>query len=231
MADSDHSMNYACVTRRVALVGGAAIAGGALGTAVQVTAHASPLGMTSPADPSSNRLDPVIALWWEWAAAHARVQQLSQRLQDLEVELAERFDSFGTIVPVPDGKPAYVYSLPDLYRLVGDRTDMADIQTQAERELAAKQADFDGISEEIGYFPTMKAEQEAFTEAKSVLDQLAVIEATSLSGVAGKLDAVRRWGEAWDEHPAAFPWPQIRSAHADLVRLGRQMTPRAIYPG
>lgn len=221
MADSDHSMNCACVTRRVALLGGVVIAGGALGSVPQAIALSLADGPSASIGPDASP-DPVILLWREWAAAHARVQQLSQRLQDLEVELEERFDSFGTIVPVPGGKSAQVYSVTDLHHSFGDRTDMVDIRANAERELVAKQADFDGISEEIGYFPTMKAEQAAFSEAKAVLNRMAATEATSLAGVAGKLDAVSRWGEAWEEHPKEFPWPQIRSAHADLVRFGRR---------
>lgn len=203
MADSDHSMRCAYVTRRVALLGSAAVAGGSLGNAAQAIAH-SLADDASPSIEPNAPLDPVIALWREWAAVHARVQELSQRLQDLEVELAERFDSFGTIVPVPGDKPAYVYSLTNLHRLVGDRTDMADIQAQAE--------------------------QAAFTDAKMLLDRMTTTAATSLAGVASKLDAIGRWGEAWDEHPKKFPWPQIHSAHADVVRLGKQIAPTASYP-
>lgn len=46
---------------------------------------------------------------------------------------------------------------------------------------------------------------------------------TTLAGVAGKLDAVLREGEAWEEC-SEFPWPQIRSALNDLVRIAQQMS-------
>ncbi|WP_312798592.1 hypothetical protein [Tianweitania sp.] len=220
MADSDHSMNYACVTRRVALLGGsAAVTGGVLGNA----SSAIPLSSFRPDDP-------VITLWHDWAATHLLVQELSQLMQKLEVEVAERFDSFGTLVPVPGCKPVYVHSLFDLNRLIGERTDMGATRLQAERELAAKQAEFDAISSEVGYFSTMKAEQAAFSHAKTVLDAMITTPAMSLAGVAGKLDAIGRWGEAWDERPDTFPWPHIQSAHADLVRLGKQLTPNVSYP-
>lgn len=220
MADSDHSMNYACVTRRVALLGGsAAVTGGLL-------ASAASADLISSLPPH----DPVLALWQDWAATHLRVQELSQLMQKLEVEVAERFDSFGTLVPVPGAKPNYVHSVFDLDRLVGERTDMGVIRLQAERKLAAKQAEFDAISDEVGYFSTMKAEQAAFSHAKTVLDAMMTTPAMSLAGVAGKLDAIGRWGEAWDERPGTFPWPHIQSAHADLVQLGQQLTPNAPYP-
>jgi hypothetical protein len=47
--------------------------------------------------------------------------------------------------------------------------------------------------------------------------------------VAGKLDTVMREGEAWQECSSSFPWPQIRSARDDLVRLGRRMTPDSFF--
>jgi hypothetical protein len=218
MADADISMNYACVTRRASLLGAAAIA---LNTARPThTIACVPVAALPPANADAAKADPLIALWQDWRATHDRVQELSQRLQDLEVALAEQFDTFGTIVPVPGGPPARVYSVSDLHCLFGDRPDMVEIRSQAERELAAKQADFDSVSEELGYFPTMQAEQAAFTKAKVLLDQMIETQATSLAGVAAKLDAVARWGEAWDERPKEFPWPQVRSAHADLVRMG-----------
>jgi hypothetical protein len=172
----------------------------------------------------------VVALWRQWQTTHLHVQELSQRLQALEVELAARFDRFGTIVSVPGSAPVYVYSLQDLHKLFGDREDMAEVRSKAERELTAKPANLDGISEDLGYSSTMAAEQAAFTEAKAILDKMASAQATSLAGVVAKLDAVARWGEAWNERPREFPWPQIRSAHADLVVIGQRLQPGAIFP-
>lgn len=229
MADSDHSMNFACVTRRAALLGGAAIVGSSWQAAAQTVANSynalfHPEALTAQSDP-------VVSLWREWQTTHLRVQQLSQRLQDLEVELADRFENFGTIVPAPESAPACVYSLQDLHWLFGDREDMAEVLSMAERELAAKPVNSNGVLEELGYSSTMAAEQAAFTEAKAILDQMASTQAISLTGVAAKLDAVARWGEAWDEGPREFPWPQICSAHADLVVIGQRLQPGAIFPG
>lgn len=229
MADSDHSMRYVCVTRRLALLVGAAVSG-TFGFATQARAStSSAFRAAAPADYASSP-DPCVSLWWEWATVHDRVQALSKLLQELEIELAERVDTIATTVEVPGAKPVYVYSTDHLDRLIGDRTDMADIRNRAVAELAARQTHFDRVSGEIGYFETMKAEQEAFSRAKIVLDGLATTPATSIAGVAGKLDAVARWGEAWDERPGTFPWPQIKSAHGDLVRLSRQAMPDAFIP-
>jgi hypothetical protein len=132
-----------------------------------------------------------VGLWREWQVTHERVQELSQRLQYLEVALAERFDTFGTVVPVPGGSPARVYCLSDLHSLFGDRPDLAEIRLQAERELAAKQADFDSVSAELDYFPTMEAEQEAFTRAKALLERMAELPAHPLQALL----------------PSSMPWP------------------------
>jgi len=65
-------------------------------------------------------------------------------------------------------------------------------------------------------------------QGEDLLEALATTPATSLAGVAGKLDAVRE-GETCEEC-GEFPWPQIRSAFGDLMRIGRQMTPERFFP-
>jgi hypothetical protein len=49
---------------------------------------------------------------------------------------------------------------------------------------------------------------------------LAATPASSVEGVAAKLHAVLREGE-WCENCPEFPWPQVRSALSDLIRIGR----------
>jgi len=213
MADSDHSMRFARVTRRVALWGAAAAAIAPRGASAQ--AHNRPsLYPSAPSD-----LDPVASLWREWEAAHERVQHLSRRMQKLEIELAERTDCLGMRVKLPGEEPVLIYSHEGLDRLVGDRTDVDEIHKQAAAELDARQARFEAVADDVEYFSTMRAEQSEFSRAESLLDAMATTQAASLAGVAGKLDAVSRWGAAWEERPKEFPWPQIRSAHQDLVRL------------
>jgi len=156
---------------------------------------------------------------------HERVQFLCNRQQELEVQLAERVDGLGTMVDVPGEEPIYVCSTEGLDRVVGTRTDMAAVRMKAVADLSSNQAKFEAIAEEIGYFSGLRAEQEGFQRIKVLLEALSTTPATSLAGVAGKLDAVMREGEAWEECSSNFPWPQIRSARDDLVRIGQLMTP------
>ena len=224
MADSDNTRVCPSVTRRLALCGGAAAMCGVFGKAAQ-TRGFSALDTATAID------DPAVSLWRDWAATHERVQRLGRRQQELEVELAERVDCLGTLVSVPGGESVYVCSSHALDRLIGKRTDMAAIRLQAEAELTQQRARFETVADEIGYFSTTKAEQQAFNRAEVILEAMATTRAASLAGVAGKLDAVVRWGEAWAEPPSTFPWQQIRSAHSDLVALGRQTAPDLVFPG
>ncbi|MDH6233805.1 hypothetical protein M2281_004418 [Mesorhizobium soli] len=219
MADSDNSTSFGCVTRRMALVGWVV---GATGWASGGAASAR--GTMADAIP-----DPALALWRELAAAHARVQQLCRRQQLLETKLAERVDFVGAVVRVPGGEETVICSLEALDRLIGTRTDMAAIRASVAAELADRQASFDAAAAEIGYFAGLRAERAAFDRVEALLLALATTPATSLAGVAGKLDAIMREGEAWEDC-SAFPWPQIRAARDDLFRIGPQMTQGTFFP-
>jgi len=220
MADSDHSTSLSCVTRRMAL-GGVVVAAG--GWAFGGAAPARGANTSAPSDPA-------LALWRAFSPAHGRAQLLCRRQQELETELAERVDFVGTLVKLPGAEETFVCSLEALDHLIGTRTDMAAIRARAAAELAARQASFDAAAAEIGYFAGLRAERAAFARVEALLVALATTPAVSLAGVAGKLDAVLREGSTWDDG-AIFPWPQIRAARADLVRIVRRMAPAAAFPG
>ncbi|MEO3388255.1 hypothetical protein [Mesorhizobium sp. CAU 1741] len=232
MADSDNTRVCSSVTRRLALCGGVATMCGVLGKAAEAHRFGLPNGTDAfGVVPTAEPNDPAVSLWREWAVTHEQVRRLGRRQQELEVALAERVDFLGTLVNVPGRGPVLVCSRNALDRLIGERTDIAALRLQAEAELDQQQARFEAVADEIGYFSCMKAERQAFKRAEALLETMASTQAASLAGVAGKLDAVVRWGEAWAEHSSTFPWQQIRSAHLDVVRLGRQMVPSVFFPG
>ncbi|MER9019958.1 hypothetical protein [Mesorhizobium sp. M0898] len=74
----------------------------------------------------------------------------------------------------------------------------------------------------------LKAECEAGDRAKDLLEAFSTTPATTVAGVAGKLEAVLHEGKAWGEC-SEFPWPQIRSALSDLVRIARQNMPEQFF--
>ncbi|MER9059945.1 hypothetical protein [Mesorhizobium sp. M0698] len=101
---------------------------------------------------------------------------------------------------------------------------MAALREKAEADLAAHQARWDAAAEEGGYTAALRDEREAGDRAEDLLEAFSTTPATTLAGVAGKLDAVLREGEAW-EGSSEFPWPQIRSALSDLVRMVQEKMP------
>ncbi|WP_395448938.1 hypothetical protein ACHMW7_03205 [Aminobacter sp. UC22_36] len=219
MADSDHSMSLSAVTRRMAFGSGLVAA---MGWVFRDAA------LAYGAVPQNTATDPAVLLWRDVKAVHLRAELLYRRMQELEVELAERVDFLGTVVSIPGGGDVFVCSKEGLDRLVGDRTDLADLRARAEAELDAGQAHFDAVASEIGYFAGLKDEQAAFARLDALLEALSTTEAASLAGVAGKLDAVMREGQARNEG-LAFPWPQVRSARDDLLRIGREMPSGACF--
>lgn len=224
MTDSDHSTSFRRVTRRLALGGLFVVSGGWTfgGNALaRATAATDVVPARAP--------DPAVAVWRDWNAAYEQAMWRCDRLQELEAAVAERVDGLWTVVSSPDGEETIVCSMAAVDRIIGERTDMAEIRARAEAELDARQAHFEVVATEIGYFEGLRAEQAAFARVAVLLEALSGTPAVSLSGVVGKLDAVLRNGADWEDR-SAFPWPQIRSAREDLMRIGRQLTPNAFFP-
>lgn len=90
----------------------------------------------------------------------------------------------------------------------------------AEAKFEAHKLRWDMADRDIGYSVTVHAEREAADRASDLLDAIAAMPATSLAGVAAKLDAVLREGNIWEDG-SEFPWPHIRSALDDLAHIAR----------
>lgn len=121
-----------------------------------------------------------------------------------------------------EGEQVTVYSIEMLKEVLGKAPDMAALRDKAEADFAAHQARWDAAAEETGYTAAFRAEREAGDKMQDLLQAFSTTPATTLAGVAGKLDAVLREGEAWEEC-SAFPWPQIRSALSDVVRMPKPL--------
>ncbi|MER9566708.1 hypothetical protein [Mesorhizobium sp. M0571] len=123
-----------------------------------------------------------------------------------------------------------VYSIEALSEVLGKGLNTAALREKAEADFAAHQARWDAAAEEIGYTAAVRAEPETGDRAKDLLEAFSTTPATTVAGVAGKLDAVLREGEAWEEC-SEFPWSQIRSALSDLVRIAQQNMPEQFFHG
>lgn len=209
MVDSDNSTTLSFVTRRKVLAG-TAIAMGAWGS--------SAFAGGSIVEEAS--ADPVLTLWHEWQDARRLTERLCRQQQGLERQLAETIGFPFALIQLSDGEPVAVYSreaIADVLRLAPEE---AAACAKAEAEFAARETQWDGADREIGYSATVRAEREAGDRASDLLDAMAATSATSLAGVAAKLDAVLREGNIWEDG-SEFPWPQIRSALDDLAHMRR----------
>jgi hypothetical protein len=124
-------------------------------------------------------------------------------------------------VRLPAGENVTVHSIRALREVLDADADADEVRANAEARLAAHQARWDAAERRIGYSSVTDAERKAADRADDLLEALAAAPATSLSGVAAKLNAVLLEGEV-REGGAEFPWPQIRSAFDDVVRLGQE---------
>ncbi|WP_284202029.1 hypothetical protein [Mesorhizobium tianshanense] len=172
--------------------------------------------------------DPALALWREWETAHKLTERLCLRQQRLETRLVESVGFPCATVRLPESEEVTVHSIEALNEVLGKGPDMAALRETAEAEFAAHHARWDAAAEETGYSAVLRAEREAGERAQDLLEAFSATSATTLAGVAGKLDAVLREGEAWEEC-SEFPWPQIRSALSDLVRIAQQMMPEQSF--
>jgi len=222
MADSDNSMSLPVVTRR-RLLAGTAVA--TLVRPFQSKAQTAELrdGRGGP--------DPALSLWEEWKAAALRTETLCRKQQRLETELV-RDVGFprATIHLSGNGEKVAIFSLDAIKDIYGSDPKMADLRAEAEAELAAHQALWDAADEKIGYAAAKQEEEEAGNSEQGLVDALISTRATSLAGIAGKLNVVLHEGEGWQEC-TEFPWPHIRSALCDLVRIGQAMEPDVVMPG
>jgi len=180
---------------------------------------------------SNSAFDPALVLWRDWQAAHLNTAALCRKQQRLETQLAEKIGFPCAEVHLPDEDVTVSVSWHgDIEELFGDDPAFAALRAQAEADLAAHRARWDTEDRRIGYSAARRAELAAADHEQELVEVLMATPATTLAGVAGKLDAVLREGESFEECEE-FPWPQIRAALVDLVRIGQALKPDAFMPG
>ncbi|MEI9419607.1 hypothetical protein O7A70_00185 [Mesorhizobium sp. Cs1299R1N1] len=221
MADSDNTMTLPFVTRRRLLAGG-------MITSTALVLEKSALAGNAVA--TSAPPDPALTLWREWQTACKLTERLCRRQQRLETKLVEIVGFPCATVRLPEGEDVMVHSIRALNEVLGKGPDMTALRETAEADFTAHQTRWDAAAEETGYTAALRAEREAGERAGELLEALSTTPATTLAGVAGKLDAVLREGEAWEDC-SEFPWPQIRSALSDMVRIAEQRMPEQFFPG
>lgn len=222
MGDSNNTRVRPSVTRRTLLTGAGAVA-----ATLQFQQSASADGAFA----DDTAFDPALALWHKWQSAYKRTAALCRKQQHLESRLVDAVGFPKAEVKLPDENVTVTVSWPgDLEDLFGDNRDLADLRARAEADLAAHQARWDAEDRRIGYSGAKREELAAADREQELVETLMAAPATTLAGVAAKLNAILREGES-AEDCTEFPWPQLRSALVDLARMGRAQQPGAFMPG
>lgn len=222
MDDSDHSMTLSFVTRRRLLMG---TTFATLGLPFQSKAEAFET-MAGPYSP-----DPALLAWKEWKSAALITEALCHKQQRLETKLVREIGFPQATLCLPEsGKTLTIFSPDTVEDICGSDPATADLRAKAEAELAAHQARWDAVDERIGYSATKQAEVEAGEREQELVEALTATPATSLAGIAGKLDMIFHEGMIWEDD-TEFPQPQIRSALRDLIRIGQVLEPDTFMPG
>ena len=223
MADSEISTSLPSVTRRRLLTGTMAAA------AVLPLHHGGAVAAGALARNSG--FDPAVVHWHEWKAAYLNTAELCRIQQGLETRLAETIGFPQAEIRLPgEGGTISVSWHGDIEELFGDDPDFADIRARAEADLAAHQERWDEEDRRIGYSAAKRKELAAADHEQNLVERLMATPATTLAGVAGKLDVILREGES-SEDCAEAPWPQIRSALVDLIRIAKALHPAMFMPG
>ncbi|PQZ30577.1 hypothetical protein CQZ93_10960 [Ochrobactrum vermis] len=165
--------------------------------------------------------DPAMAQWRAWKVACLNTVALCEKQQKLETQLINAVGFPHVNVYLPDkGATAAIWWQGDIGEYFERRSASADVRAKAKADLAAHQARWDAEDERIGYSAARQAERIAADREQELLDALTDTPATTLAGVAGKLDAALSEG-APSEDSMEFPWPLLRSAFDNILLIMR----------
>ncbi|TPI27893.1 hypothetical protein FJ414_28200 [Mesorhizobium sp. B3-1-6] len=168
--------------------------------------------------------DRVVPVWREWQDAHNLTERLCREQQRLERKLAETIGFPCAMILQANGESLTLHSLKAIRELPSADSIDATVRAKAEADFAAHQLRWDAAAEDIGYSAALRAEREAADRAEELLEVLSETPATTLAGVAAKLDAVLKEGQP-SEGDTEFPWPQIRSVLKDIDGISRPGEP------
>ncbi|WID99734.1 hypothetical protein QO058_30545 (plasmid) [Bosea vestrisii] len=210
MDDSDNSTSLPRVIRRHVLAG----------TALSALASRFPW-LAPPAEATFIHADPVLLLRDKWRAEMVRKAALCQKQQRLEKRLVRNIGfPRATMRMLDTEEDVLVFSPAAIEGMVEADPRMKGQQASAKAALIAHQRRWEAADSKIGYSAARRDEAEVADRQQHLVEALTSTAATSLAGVIGKLDMVIEEGQDCDED-TEFPWPQIRSALCDLMRISQ----------
>ncbi len=174
-----------------------------------------------PADPGAAppETDPVWQMWQDWLEAKTQLRVWCRKHHRLEKRLLRTVGFPRVSVPVPDAdKTVYAFMPEGIDKLLGRTAETRALRKRLRTELATHRSRWDKAAKAIGFDRACVAYDAAERRWQSLTDTLLATPAASLPGIAAKLALMVETGEA-KPHDPEFPWPQLRSVLADLIRV------------
>ncbi|WP_047454176.1 hypothetical protein [Rhizobium rhizogenes] len=183
----------------------------------------------SAADQSSDRnddnIDPALAIWREWLTAHQEFVRLCRLQQRLETRLFRSVGFPRVKLPVPGQNGPIVATTDEEIDRWLNGTAFAEDRASAKAELSSQVEKWNAADRRLGYSRARMAEEAAANTAIGLAETLWETPSTSVDGAAAKLHAILAHGEPGLNN-SDFPWEQIRSLLADLLKMSAGTCPR-----
>ncbi|MDL2410434.1 hypothetical protein PY650_33575 [Rhizobium calliandrae] len=169
--------------------------------------------------PTDYHEEGIAAAWDRWHAAHTLQHKLCRRQQRLEKLLLTMVDGFPNVELTVPNRPGPVFARTaediDLL-LAGPALDEA--RASAKAKLADARAAWDIADASIGYSVAFAAENEAYSRALALAEELWRAQARTIDDVIAKLHCLIEMEEPGSDF-AETPWPQLRAILRDLLHL------------
>jgi hypothetical protein len=206
MAEAKNTTSPSIIDRRALLAGGGALL---------VAPKAPPRGASAPERP-----DPVLALWQDWRKLYAEAEIHCRRWQQVESLLFRTVGFPSVRVDVPGGESFQAQDHRSIEDLLGRAPETRARRNRLHAKLRAHRRRWEAAAAALRLDELDRRQEAAYREAEAMVGPLFEAPAGTLAGVAAKLTLVLRLGEPSPRAPE-FPWPQLRSALADLQRLAK----------
>lgn len=210
MADSEISTSLSRISRRDFL------------SAALVTLGGTPFNRSAAAAPQDDgATDAAIVAWKAWRAAHRRTLALCRKQQRLECELAQTIGFPQVVLAAGDlPSPVRIGSLRQFDELAADLPSLCARRDEVAAVLRAHQRRWDDADRALGYSVSREQEAAASEKEERLIAKLFAAEASSLRGIAAKLDVLLAVGVDGAEGEQ-FPWPELGRIRRDVTRLAQ----------
>jgi hypothetical protein len=163
--------------------------------------------------------DPIFALYQKWRAADATYEAARVACQELETALLARV-AYPSVCVFRKGLPprrAFVAS--DIDSLFDESHEDWIRQERLKARLARRQAQWDRESLACGLTTAIEHENAMSFHVDDAVNAVAATPATTIAGVAAKLELAAEIEGVSPQDSLDFPWPYLFSALVDLRRL------------